>query len=293
MDDVPEANCAICGAPPFPECPHEGESLNLALVQAYERWKGYEDMRLFVLNKSRDEIIARYNDLRSRSVQRHQRDLEANVPFYNLYRQYGGKPQLEAAQTEEVAAAIAEAGRSLQNQVDQEWQSSLMLYPEVLDKHFSSIEVSMPKDSDPRIQWATGEKPRRLQSSPTKPHAQASENTSVEDVAPTKIEGDAPTAPPLPWPYESGMGESMSGAQSTAMLGNSVAPVGKSTTHEKMVLSGRRVRVRSSRERLLPFTNTMSRDETGGDLATERKLLSRLRQNKAGSTPSRSPAPND
>lgn len=52
---VPEANCAICGAPPFPECPHEGERLELALNQAWDRWIWTETIRcvclyLFVLS---------------------------------------------------------------------------------------------------------------------------------------------------------------------------------------------------------------------------------------------------
>jgi hypothetical protein len=38
LSDV-EASCAICGAPPsIPECPHEGERLELALNQAFDRW---------------------------------------------------------------------------------------------------------------------------------------------------------------------------------------------------------------------------------------------------------------
>lgn len=40
-----EANCAICGAPPDPECPHEGERLQLALNQAMERWDGLHKIR--------------------------------------------------------------------------------------------------------------------------------------------------------------------------------------------------------------------------------------------------------
>lgn len=43
---TPEANCAICGAPPFPECLHEGERLELALTQALERWPGFNAIRL-------------------------------------------------------------------------------------------------------------------------------------------------------------------------------------------------------------------------------------------------------
>lgn len=46
---VPEANCAICGAPPFPECPHEGERLELALNQAWDRWIWTETIRCVYL----------------------------------------------------------------------------------------------------------------------------------------------------------------------------------------------------------------------------------------------------
>lgn len=41
MPDV-QASCAICGAPAYPqECPHEGQRLELALNQAYERWTAH------------------------------------------------------------------------------------------------------------------------------------------------------------------------------------------------------------------------------------------------------------
>lgn len=40
-----EPCCAICGAPPFPECPDEGERLKIALRQAEERWTGIQEVR--------------------------------------------------------------------------------------------------------------------------------------------------------------------------------------------------------------------------------------------------------
>lgn len=40
-----EASCAICGAPPYPECPHEGERLQLAFDQALARWTGMQLLR--------------------------------------------------------------------------------------------------------------------------------------------------------------------------------------------------------------------------------------------------------
>lgn len=41
-------SCAICGAstsPPYPECPHEGERMELALTQAMQRWDGWFSIR--------------------------------------------------------------------------------------------------------------------------------------------------------------------------------------------------------------------------------------------------------
>lgn len=40
-----DASCAICGAPPYPECPHEGQRLELALDQAMQRWDGMQRIR--------------------------------------------------------------------------------------------------------------------------------------------------------------------------------------------------------------------------------------------------------
>lgn len=45
-----DPRCAICGAPPFPECPHEGDRLQLALQQAQERWAGVERIRYVSLS---------------------------------------------------------------------------------------------------------------------------------------------------------------------------------------------------------------------------------------------------
>lgn len=47
-----EASCAICGAPPFPECPHEGKSLELAIDQAQARWTGLQEIRYFRIREA-------------------------------------------------------------------------------------------------------------------------------------------------------------------------------------------------------------------------------------------------
>ena len=40
-----DPSCAICGAPPFPECAHEGQRMELAIDQAQARWTGLQEIR--------------------------------------------------------------------------------------------------------------------------------------------------------------------------------------------------------------------------------------------------------
>jgi len=45
-----DPSCAICGAPPFPECPHESQRLELALDQAQQRWTAMQEIRYMALS---------------------------------------------------------------------------------------------------------------------------------------------------------------------------------------------------------------------------------------------------
>ncbi|KAF7197828.1 hypothetical protein HII31_00917 [Pseudocercospora fuligena] len=145
-----EANCAICGAPPFPECPHEGERLELALSQAMERWAGLNAIREWVLNHARNQIISTFNQLRAMRMETHRNYLES-LPYYTLYRRFNGQPPLQPAQVQLIHSQIHQANNALQQGVDQDWRTSCMRYPEVLDYYFGLIGFEFPSERDTRI----------------------------------------------------------------------------------------------------------------------------------------------
>ncbi|EGP92566.1 uncharacterized protein MYCGRDRAFT_28154, partial [Zymoseptoria tritici IPO323] len=143
-------NCAICGAPPDPECPHEGERLQLALNQAMERWDGLHKIRKFVLDHARNSIIQTYHTLRSARMDAHRAYLQT-LPYYTLYHRFSGNPPLDPAQFHLVHSQIQRANQILQQGVDQDWRTSCQRYPQVLDYYFSLAEVVLPDHRDPRI----------------------------------------------------------------------------------------------------------------------------------------------
>lgn len=146
-----EASCAICGAPPFPECPHEGERLQLALGQAMERWAGVERIREWVLNHARNQIITTFQQLRAMRVEAHRNYIQT-LPYYTLYQRYNGHPPMERAQLQIMHNQIHQANSTLRQGIDQDWRTSCLRYPEVLDYYFSLVDVDFPRDSDSVIQ---------------------------------------------------------------------------------------------------------------------------------------------
>lgn len=144
---VPEANCAICGAPPFPECPHEGERLELALNQAWDRWIWTETIRKWVLDHARNQIITTFNEMRAMRIEAHRNYLQT-LPFYTLYHRYNGAPPLGAPQLQLIHSQISSANHTLQQGVDQDWRTSCMQYPQVLDYYFNLVSVRLPREDD-------------------------------------------------------------------------------------------------------------------------------------------------
>ncbi|KAF2170021.1 hypothetical protein M409DRAFT_64404 [Zasmidium cellare ATCC 36951] len=145
-----EASCAICGAPPFPECPHEGQRLELALNQAMERWEGYQRIRDWILNHARNQIITTFHALRSMRMEAHRNYLQT-LPYYTLYHRYNGRPPLQPAQLQLIHSQIEQANTILQQGVDQDWRTSCLRYPEVLDYYFGLVEFGLPSDKAPAI----------------------------------------------------------------------------------------------------------------------------------------------
>ncbi|KAF7189374.1 hypothetical protein HII31_09352 [Pseudocercospora fuligena] len=147
---TPEPNCAICGAPPIPECPHEGERLELALGQAIERWAGFQAIRDWALNHARNQVISTFKQLRTMRMEAH-RDYLESLPYYTLYRRYNGHPPLQPAQIQLMNAQLNQANTVLQQGVDQDWRTSCLRYPEMLDYYLDLAELKLPSEKDERI----------------------------------------------------------------------------------------------------------------------------------------------
>ncbi|GAB7366204.1 hypothetical protein MBLNU230_g7764t1 [Neophaeotheca triangularis] len=151
MPDV-QASCAICGAPAYPECPHEGRSLELALDQAYQRWtdRHKNQVRDWVLNHARNSVLNTFNQLRDMRLQQRQTHLQ-RLPYYSLYTQYNGAPPLPAHEIQHLQLQFAHADSTLRRAIDEDWRLSCLKYPQVLDYFFGLLEVEFPAQEDERV----------------------------------------------------------------------------------------------------------------------------------------------
>lgn len=178
-----EASCAICGAPPYPECPHEGQRLQMAMDQALERWTGVQQIRYaafygawcarilissrdWVLNHARNQIIHTFQQLKAARYQAHVAYLQT-IPCYTLYQTYNGRPPLLPAQIAVLHGQINQANHIFKQGIDDDWRRSCLQYPEVLDYFFSLVELSLPDERDvavmqPRFGGTAVKEPKRV-----------------------------------------------------------------------------------------------------------------------------------
>ncbi|GAB7331624.1 hypothetical protein MBLNU13_g02991t1 [Cladosporium sp. NU13] len=145
-----EPSCAICGAPPYPECPHEGESLQRALQQAQDRWMGVQRIRDWVLDNSRNHIIRMFEHLKTVRYNAHLAYLQS-LPYYSLYQYHNGRPPLHARELQYLQGQLHNANANLKLGVDQDWRSVCLLYPETLDYYFGLVNLRLPKDGDESV----------------------------------------------------------------------------------------------------------------------------------------------
>ncbi|KAF2725930.1 hypothetical protein K431DRAFT_280663 [Polychaeton citri CBS 116435] len=145
-----EAACAICGFNGYPECPHEGQRLELAMDQALERWAGVQDIRDWVLNHARNQVIQTFQRLKAQRVEQHNAYLQT-LPCYSLYHQYNGHPPMHPFQLQALHNQISQANAIFKQGVDEDWRRSCMRYPDVLDYYFSMVTVNFPEDKDPAV----------------------------------------------------------------------------------------------------------------------------------------------
>ncbi|KAK5125942.1 hypothetical protein LTR85_011297 [Meristemomyces frigidus] len=145
-----DPSCAICGAPPFPECPHEGERMELALNQAQARWSGMQEIRDWVLNHARNQVMVTFHQLRQLRYQAHVGYLQS-LPCFTLYYRYNGQPPIQPAQLHLLHTQISQANAIFKQGVDEDWRRSCLRYPDVLDYYFNLVGFVLPEEQDSAV----------------------------------------------------------------------------------------------------------------------------------------------
>lgn len=69
-----------------------------------------------------------------------------SLPYYTLYHQYNGRPPLNPQQLANIHSQIARANVILQQGVDQDWRTSCLRYPEILD-YYLGLVTTIASDS--------------------------------------------------------------------------------------------------------------------------------------------------
>ncbi|CAK7245702.1 MAG: hypothetical protein STHCBS139747_007291 [Sporothrix thermara] len=114
-----DPDCAICRAPATIGCDCEARGLELAVSQAEKRMMQslYDEIRL----KAHDQNMER---------------IKAQAYYY---------------QTQPHPSEIQQAQMAFKRGIDEDWQSSVQRYPEVLEYYYSLVNLTLPSDDDPNV----------------------------------------------------------------------------------------------------------------------------------------------
>ncbi|KAK2028939.1 hypothetical protein LX32DRAFT_589661 [Colletotrichum zoysiae] len=137
-----DPDCAICHAPASVACDCEAKGLDVAIKQAEQRMMQsiYNDIRSWVRAHAQDYILEYFRLLTERRKVAH----AANIDRINAtaYHYYHAAPH---------PSELAQAQADLKRGIDEDWQSSVQRYPEVLEYFFSLVDLTVPPDDDPIV----------------------------------------------------------------------------------------------------------------------------------------------
>ncbi|KAL2261078.1 hypothetical protein VTK26DRAFT_4731 [Humicola hyalothermophila] len=137
-----DPDCAICHAPASLACECEAKGLEVAVRQAEARMMQsiYNDIRHWVRAHAQDYILEYFRLLTERRKAAHAQHLERLTS--HAYHYYHQPPH---------PSQIADAQAQLKRGIDEDWQSSVQRYPEVLEYFYSLVELTLPDDNEPAV----------------------------------------------------------------------------------------------------------------------------------------------
>ncbi|GAP82617.2 putative serine threonine protein phosphatase [Rosellinia necatrix] len=137
-----DPDCAICHAPATHGCDCEAKGLEHAVQQAEHRMMQsvYTEIRSWVRAHAQDYILEYFRLLTERRKAAHTTHMEQlNATAYHYYHAPPHPSEVQAAQA------------TLKRGIDEDWQSSVQRYPEVLEYFFTLVELNLPAEDDPAV----------------------------------------------------------------------------------------------------------------------------------------------
>ncbi|KAI1179408.1 hypothetical protein F4777DRAFT_474842 [Nemania sp. FL0916] len=137
-----DPDCAICHAPATHACDCEAKGLEAAVQQAELRMMQsvYTEIRSWVRAHAQDYILEYFRMLSERRKSAHAEHLERlTASAYHYYHAPPHPSEIQAAQA------------TLKRGIDDDWQSSVQRYPEVLEYFFGLVEMQLPPEEDPAV----------------------------------------------------------------------------------------------------------------------------------------------
>ncbi|KAK3707126.1 hypothetical protein LTR37_012295 [Vermiconidia calcicola] len=119
----------------------------MALDQAVARWAGMQQIRDWVLNHARDQVLNTFQQLRAARYEAHLAYLQT-LPCYTLFQRYSNNPPIPQPQLQNLYHQISQAQAVFQAGIDEDWRRSCLRYPDVLDYYFSLVDFTLPDSRD-------------------------------------------------------------------------------------------------------------------------------------------------
>ncbi|KAI3331550.1 hypothetical protein HD806DRAFT_529336 [Xylariaceae sp. AK1471] len=137
-----DPDCAICQRPAIEACDCEAKGLEAAVQQAEHRMMQsvYDQIRSWVRAHAQDYILEYFRLLTDRRKAAHAEHIERlTASAYHYYHAPPHPSELQAAQA------------TLKRGIDEDWQSSVQRYPEVLEYFFGLVQMTLPPEEDPAV----------------------------------------------------------------------------------------------------------------------------------------------
>lgn len=137
-----DPDCAICHAPATHACDCEAKGLEAAVQHAEHKMMQsvYNEIRTWVRAHAQDYILEYFRLLTERRKAAHSVHMEQlTATAYHYYHAPPHPSEIQAAQA------------TLKRGIDEDWQSSVQRYPEVLEYFFGLVEMQLPPEDDTAV----------------------------------------------------------------------------------------------------------------------------------------------